>query len=404
VTPLRIALANWTARVAGGAESYLRDLVPALRTRGHDLALWVERDVPENRPAIATGVPVWRADRSPDGALAELRAWKPDLVFVHGIEHDPFEAALLDVAPAVCFVHTYRGTCISGEKAFKLPTRRPCDRTFGPACLALFYPRRCGGLNPATMARDYAKQRARGARMRRYARLVTASGHMRDECLRHGVPPGRVVVLPVPPPDAPLAPGTSARPESGPPHRLVWVGRMEPIKGGDLCLAAASEAARRLDRPLTLTLLGDGRARTQWEARARALGAEGAALSAEFRGWSGEDEVDRVFADADLLVLSSVWPEPFGRVGLEAGRHGVPVAAFSVGGIPEWLTDGVNGRLAPGNPPTVEGLTDAMVGCLRDPAEHQRLCAGARAAARRWTFQDHAASLERLFRDVIAHG
>ena len=48
-----------------------------------------------------------------------------------------------------------------------------------------------------------------------------------------------------------------------------------------------------------------------------------------------------------LLVVPSVWPEPFGSVGMAAARCGVPAAAFAVGGIPQWLHDGVNGHLAP---------------------------------------------------------
>ena len=54
----------------------------------------------------------------------------------------------------------------------------------------------------------------------------------------------------------------------------------------------------------------------------------------------------------DLLVVPSVWPEPFGLVGPEAAHHGVPSAAFAVGGIPEWLVDGVSGHLAAGDRPT----------------------------------------------------
>ena len=63
-----------------------------------------------------------------------------------------------------------------------------------------------------------------------------------------------------------------------------------------------------------------------------------------------------LLAQSDLLVLPSLWPEPFALVGLEAARHRLPVAAYAVGGIPDWLTSGENGYLAPGDPPTVDGL------------------------------------------------
>ena len=38
--------------------------------------------------------------------------------------------------------------------------------------------------------------------------------------------------------------------------------------------------------------------------------------------------------------MPSLWPEPFGMMGIEAYARGRPVAAYAVGGIPEWIGDG----------------------------------------------------------------
>ncbi len=83
---------------------------------------------------------------------ASLRAWKPDLLFAHGLDNADLERQVLGIAPSVVVQHTYHGTCITSAKTMHVPDVRACGRQFGPACLALYFPRRCGGLNPLTMA------------------------------------------------------------------------------------------------------------------------------------------------------------------------------------------------------------------------------------------------------------
>ncbi len=112
--------------------------------------------------------------------------------------------------------------------------------------------------------------------------------------------------------------------------------------------------------------------------------------------------LDRLMRESDLLVVPSTWPEPFGLAGPEAGLRGLPAVAFAVGGIPEWLRDGVNGRLAPADPPSATGLARAIVDCLRDPAELERLRRGAREAAAGFSVDAHVAALLGLFSRIAA--
>ena len=68
--------------------------------------------------------------------------------------------------------------------------------------------------------------------------------------------------------------------------------------------------------------------------------------------------------------------------GVEAGCVGLPAVAFAVGGIPDWLIPGKSGELAPGDPPTADGLALAIVRALADPTHLQRLRIGAWEVAR----------------------
>jgi len=92
--------------------------------------------------------------------------------------------------------------------------------------------------------------------------------------------------------------------------------------------------------------------------------------------------------------VPSRWPEPFGMVGVEAALRGVPSIAFGVGGIPEWLIDGVSGRLVPEGPRSIERFGDAIAECLRDEASLARIRDLGRANAARFSMAAHLAALE----------
>jgi glycosyltransferase involved in cell wall biosynthesis len=399
---MRIAIATWTNRLAGGVETYLAAVIPALQQRGHEVAMLHEVDEPHDRLPVATSsVPQWCAAEDPRAAVESLRAWKPDVLFANGMDSPELERRAMATAPSVFFAHAYRGTCVSGTKSFRLPHRASCHRTLGWPCLAHYLPRQCGGYSPATMVRLYRRESERRELLPDYAAVVAFSDHMRDECVRHGVAPARTSVLPA------HVGSTSSRardPYTGLPDRVLFVGRMEPLKGAGLLLDALPLAEQILGRPLHAKFAGDGTERRHLEARARAQTAEGCTSRIEFTGWLGADARDRLFASSDLLVVPSVWPEPFGLVGIEAAAFGVPAAAFDVGGISQWLSEGVNGHLAAADPPSARPLAAAIARCLADRAHHGRLADGARKLATSHTPLAHVAALEQVLLAAASRG
>ena len=394
---MRIAIVNWSSRRFGGTGTYLGQVMPALRAAGHDVGLWYEVDRPDGHPPLGTCTDsrAWSVDDlGIDAAVRGLREWSPDVLYVHGLLDAEVEQRVLEVAPAIYFAHDFRGTCISGLKAHGLPTMRPCDRTFGWQCLAQYYPRRCGGWSPVSMIREYRTQQGRLDLLRNYAAIVTHSERLRVEYIRHGFEPSRVLKVRFGAEASSGSCGETAAQTSHPgAWRLLFVGRMYRVKGGRELIAALPRVARTLGRRLQVTFAGEGAQRAEWEQYAARVSATDPAIAVEFTGWLQPGDLDALYRSADLLVVPSLWPEPFGLVGSEAGRHGLPAAAFDVGGIREWLTDGVNGHLAPGNPPTVDGLADAVIACLADEHVHARLREGARRQFDASAFRDHVSDV-----------
>jgi len=391
---MRIVIANRYGSASGGIESYLAWLVPELVRAGHEVAILCELDdIPERTSLIAQSAERWCTGKlGVRRALAQMLEWQPDVILVNGEMDEALEAGMLAVAPAVYFAHGFSGACITGSRVHMFPAPIPCKYTFGPGCLLRYYPRRCGGLSPLTMLSLYRKNSRHRDQLKCYRAIVTGSDFVRNIYLDAGLPASTLSTLlfELPEFSGPLHSMARRAPGADRPLRLLFSGRLTAIKGGRVLIEAAALAAAALARPLQLTFAGDGPERKRWQRAASKVARRNSGMTFLFPGWLTGEELQRLYSESDLLVVPSLWPEPFGLVGPEAGLHGVPQAAFAVGGIREWLIDGQNGYLAPANPPTAKGLAQAIVKCLVDPMQYERLSLGAIAIARRFTKNRHA--------------
>jgi glycosyltransferase involved in cell wall biosynthesis len=369
---MRIACTNHHRQLTGGTESYLKRLIPELVRLGHSVSLWHEGSVAPGAGAIDAPEIFQVGPQSPQ----LLKTWKPDLIYNNGLMHMDWEAALPLAAPVVHYAHNYYGTCISGEKTRKFPTPCPCDRIFGPACLAQYLPRRCGGMNPYTMWHDYQLQSQRLKHLRSCAVIVTASAYIEDEYRAHGFPRVFRAPLFVDPP----APNRAAIQD-----RLLFCGRMIRLKGGELLIDAIPEVEGLLGRPVEVYFAGDGPERPALEARRS---------KAIFTGWISQQALRDL--NAGLLVMPSLWPEPFGLAALELG---MPAAAFRVGGIPDWLREGVNGHLS--DSLDAKGLSRAIAACLQDPEHFRQLQDGAMKVAAEFSLKRHLDALLPIFEGAL---
>jgi glycosyltransferase involved in cell wall biosynthesis len=140
-----------------------------------------------------------------------------------------------------------------------------------------------------------------------------------------------------------------------------------------------------------LALVGDGPHRQHLE---RVF--EGTATT--FVGYLSGDALASAYASGDAFVFPSS-TETLGLVLLEAMAAGCPVVGANRGGIPDIVTDGVNGRLYEPNQPA--SLITAVQRLLGDQASRSQLRMSARLEAERWGWAGATAQLRGYYRQVL---
>ncbi len=125
--------------------------------------------------------------------------------------------------------------------------------------------------------------------------------------------------------------------------QVLFVGRMDPLKGLDILLQAAAVLAAEL--PLRLTVVGGDAAPAGEELRVRRL-AESLGLGGltRFEGAVGQTRLPLYYSAADVCVMPSYY-ESFGLVAVESLACGTPVIASAVGGLTKIIRHGENGLL-----------------------------------------------------------
>ena len=144
-----------------------------------------------------------------------------------------------------------------------------------------------------------------------------------------------------------------------------------------------------------LALVGDGPYRQQLETLF-------AGSAANFVGYLAGEELASAYASADAFLFPSS-TETLGLVLLEAMAAGCPVVGANRGGIPDIVSDGVNGCLY--EPDGVDGgagsLAAATQRLLGDPGEREQLRRNAREEAERWGWAGATAQLRNYYKQVL---
>lgn len=296
---------------------------------------------------------------------ADLRAWRA------------LVARLRALRPDVVHTHTAKAGVLGRLAARELGL--PCLHTYHGHVLGGYF-----GRLPSLLAAACERLAAGAA----HHQALTASQHA-ELALRHRIGrAGRWRVLPIP--------VTPVAPSGAPWHarlrrdalRLGFLGRLVPIKDGDLWLETLAVLARA--RPVQGIVCGDGPERARLEARSAQLG-----LDVLFTGFVPAGEA---LAAIDVLLVTSR-NEGLPLAAVEAAGAGVPVVAPPVGG----LADLARAGLVHPAPRAAEALATAVIEALDLGARDGDAAARARLAAAGLRPERLAPRYAALYREVC-HG
>jgi len=386
---MRVTFIARDCRRSGGVGSYLSRVAQAMIARGDTVQIVHEDPQPALSPGAegvfvegctTYGLSPAVAEEATRATLDAIRAFGPDIVHVQDGNNFVVEAAIRSRYPAVKSLHVY-DFCPSNTK-YHHAGDAVCTHRTSAMCLPRLGARRCTtSRRPSVWLGLYRRAVAANEHNAGYEALIVASEYVRQQAIATGYPSAQVRVVPYF-----VAPAAPAPPE---PATILTAARLVREKGVDLFL----DALANVPRPWRAVIAGDGMERARLEAQARGLGLADAVT---FTGWQDEAGMDALYRRASVVVMPSRWPEPSGILGLEAMAHARPVAAFAVGGIPEWLEDGVTGHSVP--PGDARGLGRAIQDLLADTARATRMGAAGRArVTAHFSAANHLAALDAVY-------
>ena len=192
----------------------------------------------------------------------------------------------------------------------------------------------------------------------------------------------------------------------GPGRLMLFVGRLERLKGVEIAIRALALLRDREHDDLRFVVLGgdarQGGADDGDESEKERLKAVASALGVrdrvDFLGSVAHHELPYFYAAADVCVMPS-YSESFGLVALEAQACGRPVVASGVSGLRSVVRDEVSGYLIDGHDPAV--YAERIGRLLADPELATQMGLRGRLLAQRFSWTRTADRLEGLFENLI---
>lgn len=312
----------------------------------------------------------------------------PDLIFFHQINNWRIVKSCATERPNIKFVHDFKLICPDGAKTLKSkskvcfnPVKWKCQlNSYFFQCMPRNFFRGLPLIKNSKMLLQVHKEKSY---------LMVASNFMKSMLVLNGFKKDKICVNPYFikfPENLSLIANNN--------HPLILtVGRIVNDKGIHYLIRALP----KINKNAKLVVIGDGPALNDLKGLAKKLSVDS---RVSFIGRLQHKYLEKQFRQSTLVVVPSIWPEPFGIVGIEAMSYGKPVVGFNLGGIPEWLENEKNGFLV--EPRNVKDLSKKINRLLGSPFLADRMGKKARQMVKdRFLNRNHTNIAIKLFDKII---
>ena len=258
-------------------------------------------------------------------------------------------------------------------------------------------PRRCHECFPdITPQAFYMRKRFAQSHLALVDRFTTPSEYVKQRYVDWGIPASRITVK-----GYPSAPRTDVEArQPGAHERFAYFGQLNPYKGADVLLRAMDILGEAFPGHLYIYGANLDKQSPAWRERFEALLAVERS-TVTFAGEYHHSELGKLMAQADWVLVPSIWWETGPIVVLEAFQHGLPVICSDIGGMSEKVSDGVNGlHFRTGS---AEDLANVMQRAVETPGLWDELRAGIPPSPSH-TIAEDAEILAALYDDLLANG
>ena len=355
---MHILWINNKASLKGGAEQYIYNTVDALNDKNFTSSLLYDpNDETQNEffDKFDQAYPLVTV-------YDQIKQIDPDIIYIHQLDdYDTYKQIIKTKKPVIRFYHDHKLFCLREHK-YTAITQTTCTKKVGAGCYSCL-----GFINKDDSPLGFSINSMAKLKKLQYVNrdlnhFIVGSDYMKKHLELHEFDQQKISVNPLYSSSAFTASNYNDFTSS---KELLFVGQLINGKGLDALLKSMT----KINDDYKLTIVGNGKQEEYFKHYAKELKLGN---RANFVGKVTQEQLQKYYKRAYCLVVPSRAPETFNLTGIEAQKVGLPVVATNVGGISQWLENGVNGFLV--KPNNIKDLYTKINNLIEDKSLHKKIC------------------------------